>query len=76
MIDHLLAAPAPAQPLPVVPYKQGYVYADPSLQALSVGQKSMIRIGPANEAAVKAKLREIRGLLVHAVPPATSGSTK
>ena len=47
-----------------MPYKQGYAFADPSLQALSVGQKAMLRIGPANEAAVKAKLRAIRARLV------------
>lgn len=76
VIDHLLAAPEPAQPLLVVPHKQGYAYADPSLESLSVGQKSMIRIGPANEAKVKAKLRDIRGLLVHAVPPAGATSVK
>lgn len=77
VIDHLLAAPQPTQPLLVVPHKQGFAYADPALESLSVGQKSMIRIGSANEAAVKAKLRELRGLLVHAVPaPASAGSTK
>lgn len=64
VIDHLLAAPEPSAPLAVVPYKQGYAFADPSLQALSVGQKAMLRIGPANEAAVKAKLRAIRARLV------------
>ena len=64
VIDHLLAAPEPTGPLAVVPYKEGYAYADPSLQALSIGQKTMIRIGPANEAVVKAKLRDLRARLV------------
>ncbi|HET6431324.1 DUF3014 domain-containing protein [Dyella sp.] len=76
VIDHLLAAPEPAQPPRVVPYKNGYAYADPALQALSVGQKSMIRIGAANEAAVKSKLREVRARLVgselRAAPAATA----
>lgn len=82
VIDHLLAAPTPSQPPALTRSKTAYVFVDPALEGLSVGQKAMIRIGPANEAAVKAKLREIRGLLVHAVPaagttvaPASSGST-
>jgi hypothetical protein len=76
VIDHLLAAPQPAQPLLVVPHKQGFAYADPALQSLSVGQKSMVRIGPANEAEVKAKLRDVRARLVgsglHAAPAAAT----
>lgn len=72
VIDHLLAAPEPTAPLIVVPYKQGYAFADPSLQGLSVGQKGMVRIGSANEAALKAKLRDLRARLVgsdlHAAP--------
>jgi len=76
VIDHLLAAPEPTGPLAVVPYKEGYAYADPSLQALSIGQKTMIRIGPANEAAVKAKLRDLRARLVgsglHGTSPAAA----
>jgi hypothetical protein len=76
VIDHLLAAPEPAQPLIVTPYKQAYAFADPALQALSVGQKAMVRIGPANEATVKAKLRDLRARLVgsglHASPAASS----
>ncbi len=76
VIDHLLAAPEPAQPLIVVPYKQAYAFADPALQGLSVGQKAMVRIGPVNEAAVKAKLRDLRARLLgsglHAAPAAAS----
>lgn len=80
VIDHLLAAPEPATPPAVVPYKAGYAYADPALQALSVGQKTLVRIGPANEAAVKAKLRAIRDRLAGHGPtramakPAAAGS--
>jgi hypothetical protein len=76
VIDHLLAAPEPTQPLIVAPYKQAYAFADPALQGLSVGQKAMVRIGPANEATVKAKLRDLRARLVgsglHASPAAGS----
>ena len=79
VIDHLLAAPEPTQPLIVTPYKQGYAFGDPSLQALSVGQKAMVRIGTANEAAVKAKLRDVRARLagsgLRAAPAAAATST-
>jgi len=63
-IDDLLAAPE----LPDAPKldrpKVYYVFGDPALEALSAGQKIMIRIGPLNAAKVKAKLREIRRELV------------
>jgi hypothetical protein len=34
--------------------------ADPELEALSAGQKAMIRFGPKDAAVLNAKLREIR----------------
>ncbi|MGH8487811.1 MAG: DUF3014 domain-containing protein, partial [Gammaproteobacteria bacterium] len=37
-----------------------YQFADPEVEKRSWGQKTLIRMGPANAAAVKAKLREIR----------------
>jgi hypothetical protein len=40
-----------------------YKYADPKLESLSSGQKLLIRMGPENETAVKAKLRELRAAL-------------
>jgi hypothetical protein len=58
-IDDLLAAPEVAAPALVQP-KVLYRYADTSLEDLSAGQKIMVRIGPANEARVKDKLRAIR----------------
>lgn len=67
-IDDMLAAPAPAQ-APALQLVNGrYTYADPALESLSVGQKLMLRLGPANEAELKAKLRVIRNLLT-ARPP-------
>jgi len=45
-----------------------YEYADPSLQSMSAGQKIMVRMGPENEAKVKAKLREVRRLIVAQKP--------
>ena len=67
-IDDMLAAPSPAQP-PALQLENGrYSYVDPALESLSVGQKLLLRLGPANEAELKAKLRAIRGLLT-ARPP-------
>jgi hypothetical protein len=37
-----------------------YEFADPELEALSAGQKVLIRIGPENAALIKAKLRDLR----------------
>jgi hypothetical protein len=64
VIDNLLAAPDLAQP-PAVELQHGrYVYVDPGLESLSVGQKLLIRVGPADAARIKAKLRAIRADLV------------
>jgi len=70
-IDDMLAAPAPAQPPALQLEKGHYVYVDPALESLSVGQKLMLRLGPANEAVLKARLRTIRDLLT-ARPPSTA----
>jgi hypothetical protein len=48
-----------------------YEYADPNLENLSAGQKTLIRMGRANALKIKAKLREIRAALV---PPAGRAS--
>jgi hypothetical protein len=59
-IDDLLATPdLPDQPALDRP-KVLYIFQDPKLEALSAGQKIMIRIGPLNAAKAKAKLRAIR----------------
>lgn len=60
VIDHLLDAPEVPRPILLVAPKVLYEYADPDLEARSAGQKLLIRIGPANAAKVKAKLRELR----------------
>ncbi|MET0226433.1 MAG: DUF3014 domain-containing protein [Dokdonella sp.] len=64
VIDHLLATPDATQPLAVVQPNVLYEFADPALEARSSGQKLLLRSGPHNEAAMKAKLREVRALLV------------
>jgi Protein of unknown function (DUF3014) len=64
VIDHLLAAPEPQGPIELVQPKVFYQFADPKLEDLSAGQKLLIRMGPANERALKAKLRDLRVELV------------
>jgi len=64
VIDHLLATPDTTQPLAVVQPNVLYEFADPALEARSSGQKLLLRSGAQNEAAIKAKLREVRALLV------------
>jgi len=64
VIDHLLEAPVVDGRVSLVRPHVLYRYADPKLEALSAGQKVLIRIGPRNAARVKAKLRELRKGLV------------
>ena len=73
--DLLLATPEPQEeprvsapeirgPVqPAQPWTQ-YEFADPALQSLSAGQKILLRVGPENRRKLKAKIREIRTLLV------------
>ncbi|HEX9275970.1 MAG TPA: DUF3014 domain-containing protein, partial [Casimicrobiaceae bacterium] len=63
VIDHLLATPEVRGPIALVQPKVLYEYADPALQDLSAGQKMLVRMGPENEAKVKAKLRELKKAL-------------
>lgn len=65
-IDDLLAAPQPDGPLLLVQPRVFYEFADPALEALSAGQKVMLRVGPANAAVLKQKLSEIRRELTSA----------
>lgn len=68
-IDDMLAAPNAQPPVALVAMQDGhYAFADPTWEALSVGQKLMIRIGPENERTLKAKLRSIRALLLGEAP--------
>lgn len=74
VINHLLKAPEPRGPIALVKTDKGYVFADPSLEGLSVGQKMMVRVGPANEKLIKQKLRAIRAAVTGEHGPATSSS--
>jgi hypothetical protein len=71
VIDQLIATPVPAQPLELkitevkgpIPATQPwlrYEFADQSLEALSAGQKMLLRMGPAHQQRLNAKLVELR----------------
>ena len=59
-IDDMLAAPLLAGAPELVQPKVLYLFADPSLEGRSAGQKIMMRLGREDAVKVKAKLREIR----------------
>ena len=74
VIDQLLATPDIAGPLKIhlpaisTPVRRErpwvlYEFDDPALQALSAGQKMLLRMGPVNERRMKTKLAEIRRLV-------------
>jgi hypothetical protein len=65
VIDDMLKAPDVQGPIELTQPKVFYEYADPKLEALSAGQKLLLRMGPANEAIMKAKLRELRKAVVN-----------
>lgn len=60
VIDHLLLTPEIDGPLRLAKPWIMYEFADPALEARSAGQKTLIRMGAANQLRVKAKLREFR----------------
>jgi hypothetical protein len=75
VIDHLLAAPEPEGPVRVrrvevktdVPTSQPlvhYEYADPQFEAMSAGQKIMVRMGLVNERRLKARLKLFKAQVV------------
>ena len=68
VIDNLLAAPQPAGPIALVRPNVMYTFADPALESRSAGQKLLIRMGPDNAAAIKAKLKELRAAITAAPP--------
>lgn len=63
VIDQLLATPDARPPVTLERPNVFYTYADTSLEALSAGQKMLLRAGPDDEKRIKAKLRAIRSAL-------------
>jgi hypothetical protein len=86
VIDLLLATPEPAGPIAVkrvalpgtASVEAGedahalYVFADPALEALTAGQKILLRVGPDGAARLKSKLTEARQRLVERGPGASA----
>ena len=72
-IAHLLATPEVKGPIRLVRPHVLYKYADPELEARSVGQKAMIRMGPENAVTIKAKLSELERALEARAQPLTEG---
>jgi len=68
VIDNLLATPDLKGPIELVRPNVMYIYADPALESRSAGQKLLMRMGPENAKAVKAKLTELRAVIA-AGPP-------
>lgn len=64
IIDHLLEAPTPPEPIQLLRPKVVYEFADPGLEGLSWGQKTLARMGAAHSAKVKDKLRAIRAAIL------------
>ena len=63
VIDHLLATPRPDEPLMLVRPHVLYTFADADLEALSSGQKLLLRIGPKNREIVMQRLSEFRSMI-------------
>ena len=68
VIDHLLATPEVTGPIRLLRPNVMYEFADPKLQALSSGQKLLLRLGPAQRRTVRAQLRALRAAVAR--PPA------
>lgn len=68
VIDHLLQAPEPAVSPRLVKPEAVYLYADEDLEALSAGQKLLLRIGSDNGLSVRARLVELRAALTRQGP--------
>jgi hypothetical protein len=63
VIDLLLATPEPKGPIRLVRPNVMYTFSDASLEARPAGQKLLIRMGPENAQAIKAKLTEFRAVI-------------
>ena len=78
VIDLLIATPVPTAPMELkltevkgpIPSTSPWVryeFVDPALEALPSGQKMMLRVGPAHQQRLKAKLIEVRSQLAKPV---------
>lgn len=67
-IDNLLETPDVKERIKLVQPNVMYRFDDPKLEALSAGQKAMLRMGPENATRIKARLRQIRQELTGQLP--------
>jgi len=73
VIDYLVETPEVEGPIKLVTPHVLYEFADPDLQSLSAGRKLLVRMGNANAARLKAKLKDVRREIVaSAVRPAAA----
>ncbi len=63
VIDHLLVTPEPAEPVKLVRPHVLYEFAEPEFEALSSGQKLLLRMGSKHRARIKQVLRDLRVLI-------------
>ena len=68
VIDHLLDTPTVEGPIRLVRPHVLYTFSDPTLEALSSGQKMLLRMGDDHAARVKQALRLFRTLIVEPRP--------
>ena len=64
VIDQLLETPDVSEPIHLTRYEAVYLFEEPELEALSAGQKILLRMGRVNAELVKEKLAEIRAGLM------------
>jgi hypothetical protein len=64
VIDQLLVTPLVEEPIRLIRPEAYFLFADPDLEALTAGQKIMLRMGNENAARVKTRLSDIRGDLL------------
>jgi hypothetical protein len=68
VIDHLLETPEPELPVRLVQPHVLYQFEDPELEALSSGQKLLLRMGPERAERIKAVLRDVRAQIAQSGP--------
>ncbi len=67
VIDHLLVTPEPHEPIRLIRPHVLYEFADAELEALSSGQKLLLRMGGEHAARIKRVLLDLRVLIVQSL---------
>ena len=68
VIDHLLSTPQPEEPIRLLQPHVLYEFADPQLEALSSGQKLLMRMGPDHAASIRTVLEDFRARIAQPPP--------